>query len=48
MNDTIEINLRGLTEKNRDTLEKILDEQLNVCPDEINEQALEDVRNFEE
>lgn len=48
MKDTITINLRGLDEKTRHSFERLLDEQLNLVPDDMNEEALEDLRNFEE
>lgn len=48
MKDTITINLRGLNQECRDKIEKLLDEQINAVPDETNEEALEDLRNFSE
>jgi hypothetical protein len=48
MEDTITISLRALNQECRDKIEKILDTQLNVVPDEINEEALETLRNFSE
>lgn len=48
MKDEITINLRALNQECRDKIEAILDEQLNGVPDDTNEEALEDLRNFKE
>jgi hypothetical protein len=45
--DTITINLRALSEDVRNQIDNILDKQLNSVPDEMNEEALEILRNFE-
>ena len=44
--DEITINLRALDERTREKLEELLDVQLNDIPDDTNDEALEDLRNF--
>lgn len=48
MEDVIEINIRALTEKQRNVIEKILDEQQNLYEDEMNGVALEVLQKFYE
>ena len=48
MKDTIEINLKSLTEKDRKKIREVLRYTGFVIPCEINDQALEDIDNFEE
>jgi len=48
MQDEITINLRALDKKIRDKIEELLDKQLEGVPDEVNEEALDVLRKFEE
>ncbi|MGR3218970.1 MAG: hypothetical protein ACUZ8H_04010 [Candidatus Anammoxibacter sp.] len=48
MTDQITINIRALDERTLEKLETLLDEQLNIIPDDTNDQALEDIRQFED
>ncbi len=48
MKDEITINLRALEGDTRLKLEILLDTQLNGIPDDVNEEALEILRNFDE
>ena len=46
MNDEITINLRALTERQRNNIAKVLDQALNDIEDETNEVALETLQQF--
>ena len=48
MKDEITINIRALDEMTREKLERLLDEQLNVIPDDTNDQALEILQQFKD
>ena len=48
MKDEITINIRALDELAKEQLERLLDVQLNIIPDDTNEQALEDLRQFKD
>lgn len=48
MKDEITISLRALTEESRKQIEKILDKQLEIIPDETNQEAVYILNQFNE
>lgn len=48
MKDTITINLKALTQDTRDKISQLIDGDLNLIPDEQNEEALESLREFKD
>ena len=48
MKDEITISIRALTEESRKQIEKILDKQLELIPDETNQEAVYTLNQFNE